>query len=45
MAGTIKLDFDPIINYFKTLSIDMIAAWSILVISIILIIVGLITGI
>lgn len=38
----IKLDFDPIINYFKNLSQDMIIAYSGIALGIILIIIGLV---
>ena len=42
MAGkTIKLDFDPVVKYFKNLTTDLMVAWIVLVIGIILLIVAL----
>ncbi len=37
---TIKLDFDPIINYFKHLSNDLIIAYSVIVVGLMLVIVS-----
>ena len=42
MAGkNIKLDFDPVLKYFKNLTTDLIVAWSVLGVGIILLIVAL----
>ena len=41
--GTIKIDFDPLINYFKKLSLDMRIAYGVIVLGIILLIVGILS--
>ena len=41
MAKNIRIDFDPIVNYFKHLSEDMIIAYSAILLGIILLIVSL----
>ncbi len=40
--GKINIDFDPLINYFKKLSTDMLIAYGVIVLGIILVIVGIV---
>ncbi|MGV8086127.1 MAG: hypothetical protein ACP5N1_00715 [Candidatus Woesearchaeota archaeon] len=41
MGKNIKIDFDPIVNYFKNLKTDMIIAYCAVLLGIILLIVSL----
>jgi hypothetical protein len=42
MAGKgIELDIEPVINYFKNLTTDLIVAWVVLLIGILLLIIAL----
>ncbi|MFA5797364.1 MAG: hypothetical protein WC916_04990 [Candidatus Woesearchaeota archaeon] len=40
--GKIKIDFDPLVNYFKKLSVDMLVAYGVIVLGVILVIVGIV---
>jgi hypothetical protein len=38
--GKVKIDFDPIVKYFSTLTQDLMIAWLALVLGVIILIVG-----
>jgi len=41
-SKNIKLDFDPLVNYFRNLTTDMIFAWAILAVGIVALVIAVI---